>query len=150
VRGACENATPKGTIKTNPLKGVLAEVEGKVGTILSPETGTDLVEFSCVGIGTLPVLGQVFGEYTGATNTISKVSFGHYTVGPYLGEPEPGYTPLVNPPSAGPPTYGVLYTEVKQSILECDEEPEACETFALPSGVEGEVEVKGEALMTKT
>jgi hypothetical protein len=148
----CENVARE-TIKTNALSGVLAEVEGKVGTILSSEGGPYLAELVCPGVFHIPtrLLGEVFGEYTGATNAISKVSFGQYTVGPYLGEPEPGYTPLVNPPTAGPPDYGVLYTEGKRPESECDEiNPEDCKFFRLPSGLEGQLEVRGEALMIKT
>ena len=155
----CENVA-KETIKTNPLSGVLAEVEGKVGEILKPETGTFFVSFTCGSVfPKVRVLGQVFGEYTGATNVISKVAIGHYTVGPYLGEVEyePGkkYTPLVNQLTAGPPTYGVLHTEVKNAETEekykSAENPEGWgPPGGLPSGQEGEGEVKGEALMIKT
>jgi hypothetical protein len=147
----CENVGRE-TIKTNPLSGVLAEVEGKIGTILTPESSPYFAEVVCPGVFFVPtrLLGQVFGEYTGATNAISNVSLGHYTVGPYLGEPEPGYEPLVNQPTAGPPTYGVLYVEKKQPEYECDELPEACKYFRLPAGLAGEVEVRGEALMIKT
>jgi hypothetical protein len=155
----CENVK-KETIKTNMLSGELAEVAGKVGTILKPETGTFFVEFICGSIfPKVRVLGQVFGEYTGATNVISKVAIGHYVVGPNLGEVEyePGkkYTPLVNQPTAGPPTYGVLHTEVKNAETEAKyksaENPEGYgPPGGLPSGQEGEGEVKGEALMIKT
>ena len=148
---ACENVA-KQTIKTNPLSGTLAEVEGKFGTILEPESGSYFVEFACPGLfPKVRVSGEVFGEYTGSTNAISKVSIGHYTVGSYLGEPEPGYTPLTNPPTAGPPTYGVLRSEDKNPVA-CGEEPVECwgPAGGLPSGQEGEVEVKGEALMIKT
>jgi hypothetical protein len=146
----CENVARE-TIKTQPLAGVLAEVSGKVGSILSPEAGPYLAEFECRGVfpkDRLP--GQVFGEYTGATNVISKTLIGHYTVGEYLGEPfpetEPGYRPITNVPTAGPPSYGVLYVEVHHAAGEG--EPEGWDS--VPAGQEGEVEVKGEALMIKT
>ena len=151
----CENIK-KETIKTNTLSGELAEVEGKVGTILKPETGTFFVSFTCGAVfPKVRVLGQVFGEYTGATNVISKVAIGHYTVGEYLGEPSPGYKPITNQPSAGPPTYGVLHTEVKNAETEekykSGENPEGWgPPGGLPSGQQGEGEVKGEALMIKT
>jgi hypothetical protein len=83
-------------------------------------------------------------------NVISKTLIGHYTVGEYLGEPfpetEPGYRPITNVPTAGPPTYGVLYVEVHHAASEG--EPEGWDS--VPAGQEGEVEVKGEALMIKT
>jgi hypothetical protein len=151
----CENVA-KETIKTNVLEGELAEVSGKVGTILKPETGTFFVSFSCPGVfPKVRVLGQVFGEYTGATNKITKVAIGHYTVGEYLGEPSPGYKPITNQPSAGPPTYGVLHTEAKNKQTEeeftSEENPEGWgPPGGLPSGQEGETEVKGEALMIHT
>jgi hypothetical protein len=142
----CENeGGKKETIVTNALKGVLAEVEGKVGTILSPETGTYFVEFTCPGVfPKVRVLNQVFGEYTGNVNTISKTSNGHYTVGEYLGEPLPGYKPITNHPSAGPPSYGVLHTEAKNKETEekytSPENPEGWgPPGGLPSGQQGEV-----------
>jgi len=155
----CENVK-KETIETNTLAGSLAEVEGKVGEILLPESGPYFVTFECgVVFPKVRVLGQVFGEYTGATNVISKVSIGHYTVGPFFGEVEyePGkkYTPLVNHPTAGPPTFGVLHTEAKNAETEAKyKSPENPEGWGppggLPSGQEGETEVKGEALMIHT
>jgi hypothetical protein len=150
----CENIK-KGTIATNKLAGVLAEVSGKVGTILKPESGEYFVEFTCPGVfPKVRVLDQVFGEYTGQTNTISKESKGHYTVGNYLGEPLPGYKPITNIPTAGPPTYGVLHTEAKNKETEekytSPENPEGWgPPGGLPSGQQGEVAVKGEALMVK-
>jgi hypothetical protein len=164
----CENVG-KETIKTNTLDGTLAEVGGKVGEILTPESGPFFVEFSCGAVfPKVRVLDQVFGEYTGQLNTVSKVSIGHYTVENYLGEPLPGYKPITNIPSAGPPTYGVLHTEAKNKETE---EKYKCETpecylpvpgaagenpegwgppGGLPSGQEGETEVKGENLMVHT
>jgi len=151
----CENVK-KETIQTNVLSGELAEVSGKVGTILRPETGQFFVSFTCGSVfPKVRVLGQVFGEYTGATNVISKIAIGHYRVGEFLGEPSPGYKPITNQPSAGPPTYGVLHTEVKNAETEekykSAENPEGWgPPGGLPSGQEGEGEVKGEALMIKT
>jgi hypothetical protein len=155
----CENVK-KETIETNPLAGVLAEVSGKVGEILFPEKTTYFVEFQCgVVFPKIRVSDQVFGEYTGATNVISKTSIGHYVVGPFFGEVEyaPGkkYTPIVNPPSAGPPTFGVLHTEVINKETEekykSEENPEGWgPPGGLPSGQQGEAEVKGEALMIHT
>ncbi|HEX9482742.1 MAG TPA: hypothetical protein VF927_11630 [Solirubrobacteraceae bacterium] len=148
----CKNVS-KSTIETNALKGSLAEVEGKIGTILEPEAGEFFVTFECPGVfPKVRVKGSVFGEYTGNDNTISKVGFGHYTVGPFLGEPFPGYTPLVNHPTAGPPNFGVLHTEAKNKETEekytTPENPEGWgPPGGLPSGQQGEVEVKGEALM---
>ena len=166
----CENVK-KETIETNTLSGVLAEVGGKVGDILKPESGEYFVTFECgLVFPKVRVKGQVFGEYTGQTNVISKVSIGHYTVAPYFGEVEyePGkkYTPLVNIPTAGPPTFGVLHTEAKNAETEekygCSKEEFEAEECApenpegwgppggLPSGQEGETETKGEALMIHT
>jgi len=163
----CENVG-KETIETNELAGTLAKVSGKYGEILFPgptapknEKGAgEFVKFSCGAVfPKVRVIGQVFGEYTGATNVISKISFGHYVIGPFFGEVEyePGkkYTPLVNPPTAGPPTFGVLHTEAKNAETEAkyksEENPEGWgPPGGLPSGQEGEVEVKGEALMIKT
>jgi hypothetical protein len=152
----CENVARE-TITTNPLAGTLAEVEGKVGEILEAESGSQLAsEVVClsVWVPSFPIVGRVFGEYTGNTNVISKTSTGHYTVGHYLGEvecePFSSCEPLTNQPTEGPPSYGVLYAEMKQRPSECDEAPELCKTYLRPIGLEGTVEVKGEALMAKT
>jgi len=148
----CENVK-KETIETNVLDGVLAEVGGKVGDILKPEEGPFFVTFTCGAVfPKVRVLDQVFGEYTGQTGVISKISIGHYTVGEFLGEPLPGYKPITNQPSAGPPTYGVLHTEAKNAETEekytSPENPEGWgPPGGLPSGQQGETEVKGEALM---
>jgi hypothetical protein len=151
----CENVK-KGTIETNALDGVLAEVEGKVGTILKPETGEFFVEFTCPGVfPKIRVKGSVFGEQTGDINTISKESQGVYTVGPFLGEPFPGYTPVVNHPTEGPPNFGVLHTEAKNEETEekytSPENPEGWgPPGGLPSGQQGIANIKGESLMVHT
>jgi hypothetical protein len=151
----CKNVT-KGTIETKALEGTLAEVEGKVGTILKPEGQPLFVQFECPGVfPQVRVIGSVFGEYTGNHNAIAKTGFGHYTVGPFLGEPFPGYTPVVNHPTEGPPNFGVLHTEAKTKETEekytTPENPEGWgPPGGLPSGQQGEVEVKGEALMMHT
>lgn len=148
----CENVA-KETITTNSLAGVLAEVEGKIGTVLFPESGPFFVEFSCPGVfPKVRVLDSVFGEVTGNNNTISKVATGHYTVAEYFGEPLPGYKPISNHPTSAEPPFGVLHTEAKNKETEekykSEENPEGWgPPGGLISGQEGEVEVKGEALM---
>ena len=151
----CENIKHE-TIRTEPLSGVLAEAEGKVGSILRPESGEFFATFTCGAVfPKLRVLGQVFGEITGMTDTISKLSTAHYVVGPYLGsvEYEPGrfYEPLTNPPTAGPPGYGVLAVECL-----CNDgsgeggKIEYGPPGGLPSGLEGEAVIRSQALMIKT
>ncbi len=164
----CKNVS-KGTIETNALSGVLAEVEGKAGTILKPETGEFFVTFECPGVfPKVRVKDSVWGETTGNVNSIAKIGFDHYTVAEYLGEPLPGYKPITNHPTGGPPTFGVLHTEAKNAETEekytcatpecylpvpgpAGENPEGWgPPGGLPSGQQGEVEVKGEALMIHT
>jgi len=154
----CKNVS-KGTIETNALNGVLAEVEGKAGTILAPEEPAAkgfFVTFECPGVfPKVRVKDSVWGETTGNVNSINKVGFAKYTVGPFLGEPFPGYTPVVNHPTSGESPFGVLHTEAKNKETEekytSPENPEGWgPPGGLPSGQQGEVSVKGEALMVKT
>ena len=89
--------------------------------------------------------GQVIGQQTGDINTISKTSSAVFSVGAYLGEVAPGYTPLVNPPAFEEGPVGVLLTELNGAETGNEWAPEG----GLPSGQEGTAENKGEFLMVK-
>ena len=68
-------------------------------------------EFECEGLAKVRVHGGVIGAIT-PVGTVSKESTTTYSVGPYLGEVAPGYTPLVNPPAFEEEAVGVLLTEL--------------------------------------
>jgi hypothetical protein len=141
----------KETITTEKLAGTLGYLNkaGKVvGADLSNEAKPGsgyLAQFECEGAAKVRVFGAVIGQQTGDINVISKESSTVFSVGPYLGEVSPGYTPLVNQPKfEGGPTE-ILLTELNG--------PETGNTWApeggLPSGQEGTAANKGESLMVK-
>jgi hypothetical protein len=145
----CASGTKKEVIKTNDLNGEVVDIEegSGVGSLLKPESGTALANFTCTGLATSNVHGSVIAEQTGDVNTISKEFVDHYKVGPGLGEVEyaPGhkYTPIVNIPthvSGGVNGEHFLDTEI---VKEGKDEGE------LPSGQEQTATQKGEAIEVK-
>lgn len=138
----------KETITTQSLAGELGWLNKEAGAAgeslaneAAPGTGY-LATFECEGLAKVRVFGAVIGAATGDVNTISKTSQTVFSVGPYLGEVEPGYTPLVNPPAFEEGVVGVLKTELNGPETENTWQPEG----GLPSGQEGTAENKGEAL----
>lgn len=144
----CQSAGAKsGEIHTNTLAGPLGHLsEGSaVGVDLANEAtpGTGyLVEFECTGVAAVRVSGDVIAPITGDVATISPESTITYTVGPYLGELAPGYTPLVNIPSFVEGAPSILLTELNGPETGNTWQPEG----GLPSGEETVVIDKGEAL----
>jgi hypothetical protein len=144
----CKNeGGKKETIKTKAMTGNLGWLN-KAGKIAgesltseaAPHTGY-LAEFECEGLAKVRVFGAVIGTIE-PVEEVSKESTSKFAVGEYLGEPEPGYKPLTNPPAFEEEAVGVLLTELNG--------PETGNTWqppgGLPSGQEAEAANKGEAL----
>jgi hypothetical protein len=130
----CQNAGGMvGTIKTNVLAGELGYLSmtgPAVGISLANESSPGagyLAEFECTGLAKIRIHGALIGQILGIINKIGKESQVVYSVGPYLGEPSPGYTPLVNPPAFLSGTIGVLLTELNG--------PETGNVWAPPGGL---------------
>lgn len=136
----------KETIKTNLMTGNLGwlskpTVAGESLTSeAAPHTGY-LAEFECEGLAKVRVFGAVIGTIEPVGEVTNK-STSTFAVGEYLGEPEPGYKPLTNPPAFEEEAVGVLLTELNG--------PETGNTWqppgGLPSGQEAEAANKGEKL----
>jgi hypothetical protein len=139
----------KETITTSSLAGSLGylnKAHTAAGESLTDEAAPGsgfLATFECEGLAKVRVHGAVIGSLS-PFGSISKESTTTFTVGPFLGELAPGYTPLVNPPAfeEGAESVGVLLTELNGPETGNEWAPEG----GLPSGQEGEAENKGEAL----
>jgi hypothetical protein len=62
--------------------------------------------------------GSLVAELTGAVNVSSTKALLRYTLGPYLGEVTPGYTPEVNPPLEGEAAGGLVEESRKRASKE--------------------------------
>ena len=139
----------KETITTNKLAGSLGylnKAHSAAGESLTSEAepGTGyLATFECEGLAKVRVHGAVIGALS-PFGVVSKESSSVFSVGPYLGELAPGYTPLVNPPAfeEGAEPVGVLMTELNGPETGNTWQPEG----GLPSGQEGTALNKGESL----
>jgi hypothetical protein len=139
----------KETITTNSLAGSLGylnKAHTAAGESLTNEAAPGsgyLATFECEGLAKVRVHGAVIGALS-PFGSISKESSSSFTVGPFLGELSPGYTPLVNPPAfeEGSEPVGVLLTELNGPETGNEWAPEG----GLPSGQEGTAANKGEAL----
>ena len=139
----------KETITTDKLAGSLGylnKAHTAAGESLTDEAapGTGYqAEFECEGLAKVRVHGAVIGALT-PFGSISKESKSIFSVGPYLGELAPGYTPLVNVPAfeEGAEPVGVLLTELNGPETGNTWQPEG----GLPSGQEGTANNKGERL----
>ena len=145
-------------IVTNSLAGEMIDIEGGsgVGLLLEAEAGptAPLATYTCPEVATVALLGSVIAERTGDIGVISKEAQDHFAVGPALGkvpwietwqgkELEGTFTPVVNIPTdepGGSTGEHILTSEVTEIG---HTEPAA----TLPSGLEGVVNEKGEALM---
>lgn len=139
----------KETIETKLMTGSLGylnKAHTAAGESLTSEAEPSsgyLAEFECEGLAKVRVHGAVIGALT-PFGVVSKESQSIFSVGPYLGELAPGYTPLTNVPAfeEGAEPVGVLLTELNG--------PETGNEWApaggLPSGQEGTANNKGEAL----
>ncbi len=153
----CQSGIKKGVIVTNSLAGEMIDIEGGsgVGALLEAAAGptAPLATFTCREVATQNLLGSVIAEHTGDVGVISKESQDHFVVGPGLGEIEGEsinndkalvkYTPLVNLPThktggaTGEHFLGFGFMEIGGTET----------SPAYPSGLEGVVGEKGEALM---
>jgi hypothetical protein len=138
----------KETITTKTLAGELGWLDKghtAAGESLTSqaEPGGINAEFECEGIAKVRVHGAVIGAVSPA-HMVSKESTSTYSVGPFLGELAPGYTPLVNPPAfeEGAEPVGVLLTELNGKETGNTWQPEG----GLPSGQEATATNKGEYL----
>jgi hypothetical protein len=139
----------KETITTNKLAGALGymnKAHTAAGESLTNEAEPGsgyLATFECEGLAKVRVHGAVIGALA-PFGVVSKESKSIFSVGPYLGELAPGYTPLVNPPAfeEGAEPVGVLLTELNGPETGNTWQPEG----GLPSGQEGTANNKGEAL----
>jgi len=139
----------KETITTNSLAGSLGYLDKahtSAGESLTNEAAPGsgfLATFECEGLAKVRVHGAVIGSLA-PFGTISKESTSTFSVGPFLGELSPGYTPLTNPPAfeEGSEPVGVLLTELNGPETGNEWAPEG----GLPSGQEGTASNKGEAL----
>jgi hypothetical protein len=142
----------KEEIVTMPLAGHLGYLTDEpghptVGVWLAPESGGAegvQSEPECEGLYKARVHGALIGQITGDINAVSKITGLTWSVGPFLGEPKPGYTPLINQPSFENPEEGSGFL-TEESLESGGETWEG----QLPSGVELQVLGKGETLMIK-
>jgi hypothetical protein len=147
----CSSGAKKETISTEVLAGNLGwlnkskkEVGASLFNEAKPGTGY-LAQFECTGLAKVRVLGGVIGAQVGDVETFEKTTDAIFSVGPYLGELAPGYTPVTNPPAFEEEAVGVLRSELNG--------PETGNVWApeggLPSGQEGTAVNKGEDLLVK-
>jgi hypothetical protein len=148
----CQNeGGKKETIVTETLAGELGYLSSSgpvVGADLANEKTPGagyLAQFECTGVAKVRVHGSVIGEQKGDVNKFSKTSENIYSVGPYLGELSPGYTPLVNQPEFEGGSADILLTELNGPETGNKWEPSG----GLPSGQEGTAVNKGEELEVK-
>jgi hypothetical protein len=139
----------KETITTASLAGSLGymnKAHTAAGESLTDEAAPGsgfLAQFECEGLAKVRVHGAVIGGLA-PFGVLSKESTSTFSVGPFLGELSPGYTPVVNPPAfeEGGEPVGVLLTELNGPETGNEWAPEG----GLPSGQEGTAKNKGEAL----
>lgn len=146
----CSSGVKKETISTETLAGQLGWLNKEANAAgeslfneATPSVGF-LAQFECEGLAKVRVHGGVIGAVT-PVGVISKESSSIFSVGPYLGELGPGYTPLVNPPAFEEEAVGVLMTELNGPETGNTWQPEG----GLPSGQEGTALNKGESLEIK-
>jgi hypothetical protein len=142
----CQSGSKKETIETVPLSGELGIISAsplKVGVVLTPESETYFAQFDCTGVAHVRTMGAVIGQQTGDINTISKESTLSFTVENH--EFGFGPSPINNPQKfEGEAGSHILMTELEAEGSEKFEPP-----GGLPSGQEGTINNKGEALMVK-
>jgi hypothetical protein len=151
--GPCKTeGGPKETIESEALAGQLGylnKAHTAAGVSLSNEAspGTGLIaHFECEGLAQERWKGAIIASVT-PFGVVSKSENWTWTVGPFLGELSPGYTPLTNPPSfeEGEEPVGVLLTELNGPETGGEWAPEG----GLPSGWEASLANTGEALEIK-
>jgi hypothetical protein len=151
--GGCYHEEPeafnKKYIESDTLSGELGYISHsplKVGLKLQNQAvpgGEVFPKIRCSGGASLWA-GTLNGEATGDVAISNKKADFAYVLGAYMGEPEPGYTPLTDPPFEGEEA-GLLRAETKEGVC--------CEGFGppggLPAGLEATLELKGAAVLIK-
>lgn len=151
--GSCfheeSEAFNKKYIESETLSGELGYISHsplKIGLKLQNQAapgGEVFPKIRCSGGASLWT-GTLNGEATGDVNVSNKKADFGYVLGAYMGEPEPGYTPLTDPPFEGEEA-GLLRAETKEGVC--------CEGFGppggLPAGLEATLELKGAAVLIK-
>ena len=141
----------KETITTETLAGTLGYLS-KSGKVVGADLASEktpgsgyVAQFECEGVAKVRVHGSVIGTVTGDINTFNKESTTTFSVGTYLGELSPGYSPLTNPPEFEGGSPDILLTELNGPETGNEWAPEG----GLPSGQEGAAVNKGESLEIK-
>ncbi len=147
----CASGSKAGTIETSSLSGPLGwldESSGAIGLELANEAAPGsgyVAQFECQGEGSFRVHGGMIARQLNDIGTVTQSFTWNFAVGPFLGEPEPGYVPLVNPLEFEGGSESTLQTELNNT-----------ETGGLwlpaggrPSGLEAVSGDEGEALMVK-
>jgi hypothetical protein len=139
----------KETIVSEKLSGRLGWLSkpGAAGVSLTSESspGTGVIaNFNCGGpyVGLARWTGTVIAGIA-PVGVISKQTEWTYSTGEYLGEPQPGYRPLTNPPGFEEEPLGVLGTEFNGPGTGNEWAPEG----GVGSGFDGSLLNKGEALL---
>jgi hypothetical protein len=148
--------SPCVSFSTAPLAGELGWLDkeaGEVGISLSNEAapGSGLIaQIECPGLVKVRIHGAFIGVQKGDIHELSKVTAVKYVVGNFIGEPAPGYQPIVNQPAFEEGPVGVLLSELNDAETHEEWAPEG----GLPSGLEANgppanqgILIKGETLL---
>jgi hypothetical protein len=136
-------------ILSEPLAGELGWLKkpGSAGLALynqaAPKTGL-IANFNCEGEYLQRWFGALIGE-EGPVGSVGKEFTTNFAVSNYLGEVEPLYQPLTNPPAFEEGEVGVLEAQINSPATENAWWPEG----GMPIGLEGSLASKGEALAIK-
>ncbi|HEX4435348.1 MAG TPA: hypothetical protein VH061_01010 [Solirubrobacteraceae bacterium] len=133
--------SPCANFSTPSLAGELGWLDkeaGEVGIALSNESAPgsgSIAQIECPGLLGVRIHGAFIGVQKGDIHEISKVTTVTYIVGSFLGEPSPGYQPIVNQPAFEEGPVGVLLSELNDA--------ETHEEWAPEGGLASGLEVNG-------
>lgn len=139
---------PCNAVETQALSGHLGWLDAgkdEAGVSLTSERtpGTGLIaEFNCEGGARFRFTGSfIIGIGPSAVGLVNEHELSA-SVGDYLGEPEPGDQPVVNPPAFEEEAVGTLMAEYGGAETKGELVPEG----GIPAGIEGSWSLAGEAL----
>lgn len=142
-----EGERPKNAlIESEPLEGELGYISRssrKIGLKLfnQAEPGGPLINpMTCAADFESRWRGSLVAELTGAVNESSTKALLSYSLGPYLGEVSPGYTPETNPPLEGEAPGGLI----EESRIRTQKEPFG---NPLPSGFHSSQKIHGSIMV---